>query len=285
MGAQASRRLVKAGHRVQGFDVRTESIESFAKDGGIGCTLLSEVCKDASIIVLFVVNSAQVESVVFGPDGIAKYAEKGTMLMVCTTMSASDARKLSKLATEHGLVYVDAPVSGGVVGAESGTLSIMASGLASALDACAPLFSAMGTRILRVGEEPGQGATFKTINQLLCGVHLAAAGEAFAMASKAGLDVGQVLELVGNSAASSWMLKDRGPAMVSGTYEPVRSAVDIFVKDLGVVMDLAREMRFPAPVSAAALQSFLAASGAGFGRKDDAAVTEAYRLRAQSDEE
>jgi 3-hydroxyisobutyrate dehydrogenase len=128
--------------------------------------------------------------------------------------------------------------------------------------------------------EAGQGSTFKTINQLLCGVHLAAAGEAIAMAARAGLDSQQVFDLVSESAAASWMLRDRGPAMVQRSYIPVRSAVDIFVKDLGLVLDLARDLRFPASVSAAALQSFLGTSGAGFGQQDDAAVTEFYRLGA-----
>ena len=195
-------------------------------------------------------------------------------------MAAADARRLAARCQEHGLVFVDAPVSGGVAGAEAGSLSIMAAGPAAALEACAPVFAAMGRRVLNVGTEPGQGSTFKTINQLLCGVHLAAAGEAMAMAARAGLDTGQVFDLVSESAAASWMLRDRGPSMVARSYTPTRSAVDIFVKDLGLGVDLARELRFPASVSAAALQSFLGASGAGFGKQDDAAVTEFYRLGA-----
>jgi 3-hydroxyisobutyrate dehydrogenase len=199
-------------------------------------------------------------------------------------MSASDARGLATRCAERGLVFVDAPVSGGVAGAAAGTLSIMAAGPADALEACAPVFAAMGGKVLNVGRQAGQGSTFKTINQLLCGVHLAAAGEAMAMAARAGLDAHQVFDLVSESAAASWMLRDRGPSMVARSYTPTRSAVDIFVKDLGLVVDLARELRFPATVSAAALQSFLGASGAGFGQQDDAAVTEFYRLGAMGHE-
>ncbi len=280
MGQNAARQLLLAGHRVQGFDLRTESLQSFAAQGGEVAASPAQVCAQAVGTVLFVVNAAQAEAVLFGKDGMAEAAAPGHLVISCVTMSAADARGLAARCREHGLVFVDAPVSGGVAGAEAGSLSIMAAGPAAALDACAPVFAAMGSRVLRVGEEAGQGSTFKTINQLLCGVHLAAAGEAMAMAARAGLDTQQVFDLVSESAAASWMLRDRGPAMVTRTYTPVRSAVDIFVKDLGLVLDLARDLRFPASISAAALQSFLGASGAGFGKRDDAAVTEFYRLEA-----
>ena len=277
MGQNAARRLLGAGHGVRAFDVRAQALEEIAIAGATPMGSAEQVAVGADITVMFVVNAQQVEDALFGADGLATQAAPGHIVLSCVTMSAADARHLAQRCEGRGLVYVDAPVSGGVVGARDGTLSIMAAGPAAALDRCEPLFAAMGSRIFRVGNEPGQGAMFKTINQLLCGVHLAAAGEALAMAARAGLDAQQVLDLVGESAAASWMLRDRGPAMVQRRYTPVRSAVDIFVKDLGVVLDLARELRFAAPVSAAALQSFLGASGAGFGQQDDAAVTEFYR--------
>lgn len=285
MGQNAARRLLLAGHQVQGLDLNPASLARFADAGGTPVHSAAQACAGALCTVLFVVNAKQAESVLLGDNGLAAHAPPGHLVISCVTMSATDARRLARRCEERGLVYVDAPVSGGVVGAENGTLSIMASGPAAALNACAPVFEAMGSRILRVGEQPGQGATFKTINQLLCGVHLAAAGEALAMAARAGLDTQQVLDLVSQSAAASWMLNDRGPAMVARTYTPVRSAVDIFVKDLGLVLDLARDLRFPATVSAAALQSFLGASGAGFGMQDDAAVTEFYRLTSDNNKD
>ena len=280
MGQNAARRLLEAGHRVQGFDLSAHSLQAFASNGGQVVATPGAVSAGAAATVLFGVNAKQVELVLFGKDGLGAAAAPGHLVVSCVTMSASDARSLAVRCEALGLVFVDAPVSGGVVGAQAGTLSIMASGPAAALDACAPVLASMGTRVLRVGDEAGQGSTFKTINQLLCGVHLAAAGEALAMAARAGLDVQQVFDLVGQSAASSWMLRDRGAAMVQRSYQPTRSAVDIFVKDLGLVLDLARDLRFPASVSAAALQSFLGASGAGFGQQDDSAVTEFYRLGA-----
>ncbi len=280
MGQNAARQLLLAGHRVQGFDLRQESLQTFAEHGGEVAASLAHVGKNAMGTVIFVVNAVQAEAVLFGAEGLAANAALGHLVISCVTMSAADAKRLAARCRASGLVFIDAPVSGGVAGAAAGSLSIMASGPADALEACAPVFAAMGSRVLNVGTEAGQGSTFKTINQLLCGVHLAAAGEAMAIAERAGLDTQQVFDLVSESAAASWMLRDRGPAMVMRTYVPVRSAVDIFVKDLGLVMDLARDLRFPAMVSAAALQSFLGASGAGLGNKDDSAVTEFYRLGA-----
>ena len=280
MGQNAARRLLLAGHRVQGFDLRSESLQAFAANGGQAVARLADVCAGAGATVLFVVNGEQAHAVLFGEGGLAHAAAPGHVVISCVTMAAGQARALSTRCSEHGLVFVDAPVSGGVAGAEAGTLSIMAAGPAAALQLCAPAFAAMGSRVLHVGEQAGQGSTFKTINQLLCGVHLAAAAEAMAMAARAGLDTAQVFDLVSQSAAASWMLRDRGPAMVARNYTPTRSAVDIFVKDLGLVIDLARDLKFPATVSAAALQSFLGASGAGFGPLDDAAVTEFYRLES-----
>jgi L-threonate 2-dehydrogenase len=278
MGQNAARQLLLAGHRVQGFDLRAESLQVFAANGGVVARELSQVCDQAMGTVLFVVNAEQADAVLFGSGGLASTAAPGHLVISCVTMSAVDARRLAARCQESGLVFVDSPVSGGVAGAEAGTLSIMAAGPVEALEACVPVFSAIGSRVLSVGADAGQGSTFKTINQLLCGVHLAAAGEAMAMAVRAGLDCQQVFDLVSQSSASSWMLRDRGSAMVERSYTPTRSAVDIFVKDLGLVVDLARDLRFPATVSAAALQSFLGASGAGFGKQDDAAVTEFYRL-------
>lgn len=278
MGHNSARRLLQAGHKVQGFDVRQSSLDQFAKDGGTPVSSAGAAVAGAQATIFFLVNAQQTESVLFADDGLVSEAPRGHILVSCVTMSAADARRLAARCAEHGLVYVDAPVSGGTVGAKNGTLSIMASGPEAALDVCTPIFATMGSRFLRVGNEAGQGSTFKTINQMLCGVHLAAAGEAMALAARAGLDTQQVFDLVSQSAASSWMLSDRGPAMVKRSYSAVNSAVDIFVKDMGVVIDLARELRFPATISAAALQSFLGASGVGFGKSDDSAVTEFYRL-------
>jgi 3-hydroxyisobutyrate dehydrogenase len=172
-------------------------------------------------------------------------------------------------------------VTGGVVGAAAGTLTIMAAAPQDVFDATRPVLEALGDKIFHVGLEPGQGATVKTVNQLMCGVHIAVAAEAMALAEKAGIDGAIVLEILGGSAASSWMLKDRGPRMLED--EPrVTSAVDIFVKDLGIVLDAGRASKTPTPLAALAHQLFVSASAQGLGLKDDSQVVSVYRALAGS---
>jgi len=279
MGLHSARRLVQAGFEVRGFDLQPASLQALAQAGGVVCTSAAEAVQGASHAVLFVVNGKQAEQVIFGANGLvdgATLASSPLTIISCVTMSPTEAAALGARCTARNWTFLDAPVSGGMVGAEQGTLTIMAAGEREAIESCRPLFAAISRRLMVAGERAGQGAMVKAINQLLCGVHLAAAGEAMAMAQRAGLDLQAVFDVVSQSAAGSWMLSDRGPRMVQGSFDAPTSAVDIFVKDLGIVQDIARELRFPAPLSASALQSFLGSSGAGNGKKDDAAVMQYY---------
>jgi len=274
MGSNSARLLVQAGFRVRGFDLSADALRTLSEAGGEACLSATEAMDGADSALLFVVNGKQAEQVIFGPAGLleCKSVPAGATIMSCVTMSPNEAAGLGERCRAHGWRFIDSPVSGGTVGAQRGTLTIMAAGDAQAISSCRAVYETIGKRFMVVGSEPGQGAMVKTINQLLCGVHLAAAGEAMAMAERAGLDLQAVWDVVNYSAAGSWMMNDRGPRMVAQTFDAPTSAVDIFVKDLGIVIDVARELRFPAPLAATALQSFLGASGAGNGRRDDAAV-------------
>jgi 3-hydroxyisobutyrate dehydrogenase len=162
-----------------------------------------------------------------------------------------------------------------VAGATAGSLTVMAAAPAADFAAVRPVLDAVGGKVVHVGDKPGQGAVVKTVNQLLCGVHIAAAAEALALAARVGVDTGVMLDIVSGSAASSWMLKDRGPRMLQD--DPVvTSAVDIFVKDLGIVMEAGRDSKAALPLAALAHQMFLAASGQGLGKADDSQVIRAY---------
>jgi putative dehydrogenase len=174
-----------------------------------------------------------------------------------------------------GRRLIDSPVSGGVAGAKAATLTIMAAGPKGTFEAAKPVFDALGDKVFHVGERPGQGAMVKTVNQLLCGVHIAVVAEAFALAAKVGVDLRILLEIMSGSSASSWMLKDRGPRMLESEPE-VTSAVDIFVKDLGIVLDAGRDVKAALPLAAAAQQMFLATSGRGDGKADDSQVIRSY---------
>jgi 3-hydroxyisobutyrate dehydrogenase len=151
----------------------------------------------------------------------------------------------------------------------------MASGSAAAFAKARPALAAMAAKVYELGDKPGTGAAFKIINQLLTGVHIAAACEAMAFAAKQGLDLAKVYEVITASAGNSWMFENRMPRVVRGDYEAT-STVEIFVKDLGIVQDLARAERYPAPLAAAALQMFLAASSSGMARDDDSSLARVY---------
>jgi L-threonate 2-dehydrogenase len=176
-----------------------------------------------------------------------------------------------------GRRFVDSPVSGGVVGATAGSLTIMAAAPADIFAAARPVLEAMGSRTLHVGDKPGQGATVKTVNQLLCGVHIAVAAEAMALAERIGVDTKTMLEILIGTSAGSWMLKDRGPRMLEAEPE-VTSAIDIFVKDLGIVLEAGRETKAALPLTALAHQLFTSTSGRGDGAIDDSQVIRAYRV-------
>ena len=197
-------------------------------------------------------------------------------VILMATCPPGEAEAIAADVTKTGRHFIDAPVSGGVNGARSGTLTIMVGAPSDSFKRAKPVLDALGDKVFHVGEKAGQGATVKTVNQLLCGVHIAVAAEALSLAEKAGIDGRLLFEIMGGSAASSWMLKDRGPRM----HEPdpaVASAVDIFVKDLGIVLDAGWAAKTALPLAAAAHQMFLAASGLGHGGRDDSQVVRAYR--------
>lgn len=275
MGLPMANNLLKRQHKVRGFDFKAEALAAHVKNGGDAALNAAEASKDADALVLMVVNGAQARAVLF--DGGALDALKpGAVIMLMATCASADAKALGAAIAAKGCKFVDAPVSGGVVGATAGTLTIMAAAPDADFSAAEPILNCLGDKVFRVGNVWGQGSTVKTLNQLLAGVHIVAAAEAMALAEKAGLDTGLMLNILGNSAAGSWMLNNRGPRMLQAEPE-VTSAVDIFVKDLSLVLDAGRAEKVALPLSAAAHQMFLAAAGAGHGLADDSQVIRSYR--------
>jgi len=234
MGLPMALNLLRAGYVVRGFDLNPAALESLAAAGGKPAESAAEAATGAETLILMVVNAAQVESVLFDGGAAAALAAGGTVIVSATCPPGAMANIAARIEA-LGLSCVDAPVSGGVGGATAGTLTVMVGASTPVFAAARPVLDVLGGKVVHVGERPGQGAVVKTINQLLCGVHIAAAAEALALAEKVGVDRAVLLDVVGGSAASSWMLKDRGPRMLQA--DPVvASAVDIFVKDLGIVM-------------------------------------------------
>jgi len=275
MGLAMAKRQAARQVRVTGFDVRMEAVAALAEAGGHGAATVAQAVAEADYVFLVVVNADQVDSVLFEAGALAAMKPDATVVVMAT---AAPARVIetARRVTATGRRFIDAPVSGGVAGVEAGTLTIMAAAPADTFARAEPVLKAIGAKTYHLGTEYGQGAAMKTVNQLLAGVHIAVAAEAFALAEKAGIDPKVALEILGGSAASSWMLKDRGPRII-GESDAVTSAVDIFVKDLAIVLDAGRAAKMGLPLAAIAHQLFLSASGMGHGRRDDSQVIEVYR--------
>ena len=287
MGAPMARRLVEAGHHVTGFDLRGSAVQALVAAGGHAAESAAQAAQGADLLWLMVVSGEQAASVLFDGEAgtitatttatsLAAALPRGTIVVAACTQAPAKAAALAARLGAIGLPMLDAPVSGGVAGALAGTLSIMCSGDEAIIARARPLFDAVGKRFFDVGRQAGMGSTAKMVNQLLCGVHIAAAAEAMHVAERAGLSLPAMHEIISVSAGNSWMWGDRGPRMMVSD-PPVTSAVDIFIKDLGIVLDQGRLARQGLPLSAAAMQMFIAASGLGHGQADDSQVIRAYR--------
>jgi 3-hydroxyisobutyrate dehydrogenase len=275
MGMGAALNLVRKGHEVCGCDLRAEARTRLESEGGRAVERASALPRDCEAALVFVVNAAQAESVLFGQDGCAAILPAGAVVLLCTTLAPETARALAERVTSGGLLMLDAPVSGGAAGANAGTMTVMASGPEAAFERAGPVLEAIAGRVWRLGAEPGVGSTVKMVNQLLAGVHIAVAAEAIALGIRAGADPRTLYDVIRTSAGNSWMFENRVPHILEGDDTPL-SAVNIFVKDLGIVLDQARALTFPLPMASAAHQLFLAASAAGHGTRDDSFVIRVY---------
>lgn len=276
MGIPMTQNLLKAGYVVHGIDINPQSLKTLESIGGKAFTDAGQACQGAEVLMVLVVNAAQARQVLFESKALESLPLSATVCLLSTCPPA-DVEQISREVTATGRRFVDCPVSGGVAGATSGTLTVMAASDQASFDGVKEIFNVIGKRIFHVGHHAGQGAMCKTVNQLLCGLNIAVAAEAFALAKKSGLDLGLLLDIMSGSSASSWMLKDRGPRMLES--DPiVTSAVDIFVKDLGIVLQAGRDAKAALPLTSAAFQLFLAASGRGEGRMDDSQVIRSYDL-------
>jgi 3-hydroxyisobutyrate dehydrogenase len=275
MGFGMAQSLIRAGFSVTGFDISAQAVARWVNEGGRGAQTPAQAAAGAQIAVSVVVNAAQTEAILFGPQGVAETLGQGGVFISSATMAPEVARQFAARLEATGRHYLDAPISGGAARAREGALTILASGSPAAFSTARPALDAMAAKLYELGNEAGHGAAFKMINQLLAGVHIAAASEAMAFAARQGLDLEKVYEVITASAGNSWMFENRMPHVLAGDYT-AHSAIDIFVKDLGIVQDMARNTKFPVPVAAAALQMFLAAAGMGMGRDDDASVARVY---------
>jgi L-threonate 2-dehydrogenase len=275
MGFGIARSLLRVGHIVRGFDIDRAALQRLARDGGQGAESPAAAAAGADVVVVVVVNAAQTDTVLNGEGGILPVMRPGAAILASPTMAPADARRFAEQAARRSVHYLDAPISGGAVRAEAGQLTVMASGPPAAFEVAGPTLQAIAGTVYNLGEDAGIGSAFKIVNQLLAGVHIAAACEAITFAKSLDLDLAKVFEVITNSAGNRWMFENRIPHVLNGDYAP-KSAVSLFTKDLGIVTEIARKEKFPLPIASTALQLFLMTEAAGMSADDDASVARLF---------
>ncbi|AIG64742.1 oxidoreductase [Corynebacterium atypicum] len=274
MGLPMATNLAKKFH-VRGVDVQESRLELGKKVGLEVFGTAPEAATGADVVLLAVRNKMQLEAALFGPDGVADVLDKGATVVLTSTVGIDAVASVLPGLNQRGIHLVDAPISGGPARAGEGDLLVTVGADDAAWEAAKPVLDQMSSTLYRVGDEPGKGQAMKTVNQLLCGVHIAAAGEALALAGRMGLNQKEALDALMAGAAASFMLGDRGQRMLTAyDDEPgeVKSRLDIFVKDMGIVVDAARKTGLGVPLAAAAEQTYLRGLTLGMGALDDSSV-------------
>ena len=260
---------------VNGFDIAEPRLK-LAKEAGINTFDSAQAAaRGADALLLAVRNGEQLDEVLFGANGVAPVLSKGSVVILTSTVGTEAIPATVARLADFGVELVDAPLSGGPVRAGAGDLLIVVGATPAAQRQAAPVLELLASTLSIVGENPGDGQALKTVNQLLCGVHIAAAAEALALADALGLDQAKTLAALEAGAAGSFMLSNRGPRILEAYTEDgaeVLSRLDIFVKDMGIVGKAARAAGLAAPVAAAAEQLFLLGQAQGLAAEDDSAV-------------
>ena len=278
MGYGIASSILRAGHTTHGFDVVPEQVTRFQANGG-SAGAVTDVAGSLDAVAVVVLNAAQTEAVLFGDDAIVPQLPAGAVVLACATVPPNFAREMEQRCNAHDVHYLDAPISGGAGKAASGQLSIMASGTKAALDAAKPVLDATAETVFTLGDTAGAGSAMKAVNQLLAGVHIATMAEALTFGMTQGVTPDKFLEVISKCAGTSWMLENRAPHIVAGDFTPL-SSVNIWPKDLGIVLDIAKSAQFNAPITATALQQFVEAAKMGLGGEDDSAVAKVYARNA-----
>jgi 3-hydroxyisobutyrate dehydrogenase-like beta-hydroxyacid dehydrogenase len=276
MGFGIAQSLIRSGYNVYGQDKNTVQQKKLIEEGGLDAEV---PFGDLDAVIIVVLNEAQTRDIIFGEEGIADKLKKHTLVIVCTTVSPNFAKEMATACENKELLYLDAPISGGSIKSSQGKLSYMVSGSKKALIAAKPILDSTSETVFEFGEVVGSGSAMKAVNQMLAGVHIAAMAEAITFGITQGIEPGRFLEVISKCAGSSWMLENRAPHIIDGDYSP-KSSINIWPKDLGIVLDIAKSSNFSAPITSAALQQFIAASGSGLGHEDDAAVAKVYARNA-----
>ena len=276
MGFGIAQSLIRAGYNVYGQDKNPKQQKRLIEEGGYDKNV---PFNDLQAVIIVVLNEKQTREIIFGQNGISEKLKKNTLIMVCTTVAPDFAKEMASSCNDKELLYLDAPISGGSKKSAEGKLSYMISGSQKAFEVAKPILDCTSEIVFEFGEHVGSGSAMKAVNQMLAGVHIAAMAEAITFGITQGIDPKRFLEVISKCAGTSWMLENRTPHIIDNDYSP-KSSINIWPKDLGIVLDIAKNSNFSAPLTAAALQQFVSAAGSGLGQEDDAAVAKIYARNA-----
>ncbi len=285
MGKPMAKNLLKAGFQLtvhsrssRSTPVGRGSVDELAALGATAARSPREVAAASGVVITMVPDSPDVEAVVAGPDGIIAGAKPGLIHVDMSTISPLATRRIAEMEKQAGITMLDAPVSGGTVGAEAGTLSIMVGGDEAAFDACQPIFAAMGKKITHMGPN-GAGQTTKACNQIMTGGIYAVMSEALVLAAKSGLDPAKVVDVLSGGAARCWALEVRAPKILKRELNPGFKA-SMQYKDLNIVAETARAEGVPTPITALVREMYNAMLVAGNGELDNSAVITVWERMA-----
>ena len=264
MGGPMARNLLSAGYRVHAYNRTRARAETLERAGARTADSPADAAREADIVITMLTDSPDVVEVVTGPQGILEGARPGTVLIDMTTISPATTRQLAARLEAAGLEMLDAPVSGGDVGARAATLTIMVGGKREVFERCRPVLERLGRRVTYLGPH-GAGQATKLCNQILCAVHMLALCEALSLAARSGLPLDAVHEVLKTGAGSSWALEQLGPKILAGDHAPA-FMIDLIAKDLRLVMETAEELRLPLAGTALAAQYFRGNQAADEGR-------------------
>ena len=279
MGTGMAHSLRRAGFRVNAFTNKPEVRQAFIDAGGESADLAT-FAPEAAAVVIAVVNAAQTEDILFGKTGLAERLPAGCVVIACPTIAPADARQFEADCEARGLLYLDAPISGGALKADAGALSFMASGRPEAFAAAQPFLDVMAASVFNMGERAGAGSVMKAVNQMLAGVHVAMTSEAMAFGMAQGLPPDRVLEVVSQSAGTSWMFENRAPRLIEEDFVPAHASLTIWPKDLSIILGICQQLGLAAPITQAALDRYQQAIDEGRAHEDDASLVKTYLAEA-----
>ena len=276
MGLGITQALLRGGYQVLVRDINPERNRLALEAGAEVRAHAAAIAREAQIVITVVVDAAQTRDVCLGTNGIAETLPKGGIVIMCSTIAPNDTASIAAEIAARGLHLLDAPISGGPVRAAAGTISMMLAGSADVLKRCEPVLAALSDKRFVVSHTPGDGGKMKLVNNLMAGINLAAAAEAFALGIKAGLDPHKIYAVVMASSGQTWMAGDRMGRIIAGD-ATVTAAMPILTKDVGLAMDMAKSLRSPVPVGSQTHQVLLSALALGHALEDDGAVIRYYQ--------